>query len=284
MTATPYITPAEFAAQPTYLDLTGLRPGVPYPEAQTAELANVLLEASSWADNQCNQLLGAHLVSLNTRARVNRDGNLVIPLTDTPFLAVESLSVGASFTSIAAVVSPAVRVDRIQTLLVPVGSAVASPGAWLYVDLAYIAGWVSTAVSSAADAGATSLTVADPTGILPGGVYRLWEPGVEEVVTVSPSYSPALVTVPPAPTAVPLAAPTASAHIVGGGWSGMPTDMRDAVANRAISKLMRPDSTAEDSYPDTGLASGTRKNDPRRTSAGLVRDAAQVLNSYARRV
>jgi len=281
---TPYITPAEFAAQPTYLDLTGLRPGIPDPDAQTAELANILLQASSWADNQCNQTLAAHRVMASTRARINRDGNLVIPLTDTPFLAVESLSYGTSFTAMTTVAARSVRVEKVQTLLVPVGSGATISGAWLYVDLAYIAGWVSTTASSAAIAGATSLTVADPTGILPGSSYRLWEPGVEEVVTVSPSYAPPPTASPPTPTAIPLASPTLFAHDVGGGWSGMPADMRLAVANRAISLLMRPDSTAEDSYPDTGLASNTRKNDPRKTSAGLVKDAAQVLNSYARRV
>lgn len=284
MATKPYITPAEFAAEPTYLDITGLRLDTPDPAAQTAELANILLAASTWADNQCNQELAAHRVLLSRRVRIDRNGNLVIPLTDTPFLAVVSLSYGASFTAMTAVASPAVRVEKLQTLLVPVGGAAAVRGSWVYVDLVYIAGWVSTTVAAAASVGVSSLTVADPTGILPGTSYWLWEPGVEEVVTVSASYAPAPVTSPPTRTAVSLASPTAFAHTVGGGWSGMPADMRDAVTSRAISKLMRPDSTAEDSYPDTHLASGTRKNDPRKSSSGLVADAMGILGSYARRV
>jgi hypothetical protein len=284
MATTPYITPAEFAAQPTYLDLTGLRPNIPDPAAQTAELANILLEASSWADNQCNQVLAAHLVSRRTRARVNRDGNLVIPLTDTPFLGLQSLSYGTSFTAMSTDAAPSFRPDRVQTLLVAVKWALSIPGSWLYVDLAYTAGWVTTTVTTATSAGVSSLTVADSTGIAPATTYRLWEPGAEEAVTVAASYIPAPVTIPPTPATLPLAAPTVIAHTAGGGLSGMPTDMRDAIANRAISKLMRPDSTAEDSYPDTSLASGTRTSDPRKSSSGLVKDAVGILGSYARRV
>lgn len=284
MAMTPYVLPAEFRAHPTYLDTDGLRPGNPDPADQTAELANILLMASAWADNECNQTLAAHRVVRSTQARVDRDGNLVIPLTDTPFLNVESLSYGTSFTSMTTVTAPVARVSKVQTLLVPIGRGIAPAGVLLYVDLVYIAGWVATAVTSDAAQGATSLTVGDPTGILPGATYRLWEPGVEETVTVDASYAPQPATTPPPPTVIPLAAPTVFAHTVGGGWSGMPADMRLAVVNRGVSQLMRPDTTAEDSYPDTGLASNTRKNDSRKDGSGLVADAARILNSYARRV
>jgi hypothetical protein len=64
----------------------------------------------------------------------------------------------------------------------------------------------------------------------------------------------------------------------------MPADMRLAIANYTISLLARPDTTAEDSFPNTGLASNTRKNDPRKTGSGLAAEAARILNSYARRV
>lgn len=284
MVMTPYITPAEFAAHPTYLDLSGLRPGIPDPAAQAAELANILLMASSWADGRCNQELAAHRVFRTTRARIGRQGNLVIPLTDTPFLAIESLSYGTSFNAMTTVTAPAARVDKIQTLLVPVGFGSGAAGAWLWVDLVYIAGWASTTLASEAAEGASSLTVADPAGILPGASYRLWEPGAEEVVTVAPSYMPAPTTLPPTATPVPLVAPTVFPHTVGGGCSGMPADMRLAITNQALSQLMRPDSTAEDVYPDTALASNTRKFDPRRDGSGLVVEAKAALQSYARRV
>lgn len=280
----PYVTAAEFAAHPTYLDLDDLRINVDDPAAQTAELVNVLLMASGWADRTCNQVLAAHSVALSTRARADDDGNLMVGLPDTPFLALQSLAYGRSITAVAAVASlPACRVDRGKVLLVPTAGAV-TPGSAVWVDLTYTAGWANTTVTADAVSGATTLTVADPTGILPGATYRLWEPGAEEAVTVSPAWAPPAMTVPPAPTAVPLAAPTLYAHTPGGGWSGMPADMRLAVINYGVSQLLRPDTAAEDSYPDTRLSSGTRATDPRKDGSGLVAEAERLLNPYARRV
>lgn len=280
----PYVTAAEFEAHPTYLDLDDLRVNIDDPAAQAAELVNVLLMASGWADRTCNQVLGAHTVALSTRARADGDGNLMVPLPDTPFLALQSLAYGRSITSVAPVtVLPACRVDRGKVLLVPTGGGVI-PGVSVWVDLVYTAGWASTTVTVDTAIGATTLTVANPTGLLPGVTYRLWEPGAEEAVTVSPAWIPPTVTVPPTPTAVPLAAPTLYAHAIGGGWSGMPADMRLAVINYGVSQLMRPDTAAEDSYPDTHLSSGTRATDPRKDGSGLVAEAERLLNPYARRV
>lgn len=283
MAATPYVTSAEFTAHPTYLDLDDLRSGIADPTAQTAELSNVLLMASAWADRMCNQQLSAHQVNLNTRARVDRDGNLVVALTDTPYLSVQSVSYGTDWASMTTLANPVVRIEKRRTMLVPVGSSAAPVGMWLYADVLYTAGRPSTILTADATAAATSLTVADPTGILPGAQYRLWEPGAEEYVTVAASYVPPVVTDPPTATAIPLAAATTCAHTGGAGWSGMPPEMRLAVTNYAVSQLMRPDTAAEDSYPDTRLASGTRQKDPRQDGSGLVAEAVRLLNPFARR-
>jgi hypothetical protein len=278
---TPYVTAAEFTAHPTYLDVGDLRVDVEDPDAQTAELTNILLMSSAWADGLCNQPLAAHQVKLNTQGRVDSDGNLVVFPLDRPVLAVTEVSYGATFTRMTTVTSPTFRVKKDQTILIPVG---ALPGSRVYVDLTYIAGWVSTLLAGDAGQGASSLTVVDPAGILPGASYRLWEPGSEETVTVSSAYTPPTVTAPATPTAVPLAAPTLFAHTKGAGWSGMPGDMRLAIVNYTISQLMRPDTTAEDAYPDTSLSSGTRQEDSRKDGSGLVAEAARLLNQYTRRM
>jgi hypothetical protein len=282
MAATPYVTAAEFAAHPTYLDLQTLRSGVMDPDAQTAELTNILLMSSGWADNECNQPLGAHRVDLGTQGRIDRDGNLFVYPSDRPVLSVAAVSYGSTLSRMAYIAAPAARVDKNQTIIIPVGGAVTRGRVW--VDITYTAGWVSTLLTVDAVAGASSLTVADPTGILPGASYRLWEPGSEETVTVSPTWTPPAVTTPQAPVAVPLAAPTVHGHTVGAGWSGMPADMRLAVINYSISQLMRPDTAAEDSYPDTSLSAGTRQKDSRQDGSGLVAEAERILSSYARRM
>lgn len=187
MPVTPYVTAAEFAAHPTYLDLDDLRSGVSDPDAQTAELTNILLSASAWADNECNQLLGAHRVDLSTQGRIDQDGNLIVFPSDRPVLSVAAVSYGATFTRMSTVTTPTARVDKNQTIYIPVGR-ITTRGR-VYVDITYTAGWVSTLLAADTTAGTTSLTVADPTGIMPGASYRLWEPGREETVTVSPTWT-----------------------------------------------------------------------------------------------
>jgi hypothetical protein len=282
MAGTPYVTAPEFVAHPTYLDLETLRPGIMDPDAQTAELTNVLLMASAWADNVCNQPLGAHRVDLGTQGRVDTDGNLIVFPSDRPVLAVDAVSYGSTFARMSYVPRPAARVDKNQTIYVPVGGTATRGRVW--VDITYTAGWVSTLLADDAFAGVDSLTVLDATGIMPGASYRLWEPGVEETVTVAPTWTPPAVTDPSGAVAVPLTAPTMHAHNEGAGWSGMPADMRLAIVNYTISQLMRPDTAAEDSYPDTSLSAGTRQTDSRRDGSGLVAEAERILGSYARRM
>ncbi|MFG3287260.1 hypothetical protein ACGF3G_00350 [Streptomyces sp. NPDC048179] len=282
MDGTPYVTAAEFTAHPTYLDVETLRPGIMDPAAQTAELTNVLLASSGWADNICNQTLGAHRVDLSTHGRIDRDGNLVVFPSDRPVLSVAAVSYGSTFSRMAYLPAPAYRVDKNQTILIPVGRVSTRGRVW--VDITYTAGWVSTLLAEDAGPGDTSLTVADPTGVMPGATYRLWEPGVEETVRVSPTWTPPDVTTSPAPTVVPLAAPIANPHTEGSGWSGMPAEMRLAVVNYTISQLMRPDTAAEDSYPDTALSAGTQQEDSRKDGSGLVREAERILTSYTRQM
>lgn len=279
----PYVTAAEFAAHPTYLDLDDLRSGITDEAAQTAELTNLLLMASAWADGECNQPLGAHQVVAETRGRVDRSGVLRLHASRGPVLSVTGLSYGPDPFSLSAVASPQWKPEgETQNILFSIGSGTVLPGAWLSAQMTYIAGRVSTLLAASATAGATSLAVADPTGILPGARYRLWEPGAEETVTVSGSFVPPVVTAPPVQTSVPLAAPTLFDHSTGAGWSGMPGDMRLAVILYAVSQLLRPDTSREDSYPDTSLSSGTRQRDPRQDGSGMVAEAQRLLNQFTR--
>jgi hypothetical protein len=279
----PYVTAAEFAAHPTYLDLDDLRSGISDPAAQTAELTNLLLMASAWADGECNQPLGAHQVVAQTPGRTDRDGILRVHAFYGPVLSVSSLAYGRTPFSLMSTAAPQWAPEgETQNLLFPIGPGPWWPGARLSTSVTYVAGWVSTTLAAAASAGATSLTVTDPTGILPGATYRLWEPGAEESVTVSSAFVPPAVSAPAAPVPVPLAAPTVHDHTAGSGWSGLPSEIRLAVILYAVSQLMRPDTSSEDSYPDTSLSSGTREKDPRKDGSGLVAEAQRLLNPYTR--
>lgn len=293
MPSTPYVSAAAFTAHPTYMDLDDLRSGSSSDADQTAELVNLLLMASDWANNRAGQNLAAHTVVQNCRARFDRYGNLRIHPDDTPVIAVTSVAYGWSPTALTTVSATSAWVEDGRQIVIPLGGSggawsgslqfgAPSPGGEVFVQLIYIAGFVATQLSAAADADATMLTVADPTGIVPGGTYRVWEPGSEEDVTVSPTWVPPAAAVPIVPAAVTLASPTSFAHAAGHDVSGMPSDMRMAVTNYAVSALMRPDTAREDSYPDTSLSSGTRQRDPRQDGSGLVAEAERILSRYAR--
>lgn len=277
MAGTPYVTAAEFEAHPTYLDLDDLRSGIADAGAQTAELTNILLMASSWADGQCNQSLAAHRVVRRTRGRIGRDGILTVFPGDRPVLAVESIAYGTTVNRMNTLPAPNAWVGDDQSIQVPAGRI--APRGQVHVEITYIAGWVSTVLADAAWEDASTLAVDDATGILPGASYRLWSPGAEETVTVSPAWTPA-----PGSAVIPLDAPTRHSHSAGDGLSGMPAAMRLAVINYTVSQLMRPDTSAEDSYPDTTMSPATRKRDSRKDGSGLVTEGERLLAPFVRRM
>lgn len=294
MITTPFVSADAFKAHPTYLDLDDLRSGSASDADQTAELYNLLLMASDWASNRCNQPLNAHSVVQNCRARFDRYGNLKIHPDHTPVLRIGSVGYGWTPTALTVVNSSTAWVEDGRNIVFSLGDGAnmswsgslqfGTPvsGGEVFVQVTYDAAWVATTLASATDANATSLPVTDPTGVMPGASYRIWEPGAEETVTVSPDWTPPAVGTMPATTTVTLSAPTRNAHTAGQDFSGMPADMRLAVTNYAVSALMRPDTAAEDAYPDTRLNSGTRSQDPRKDGSGLVAEAERILARYAR--
>lgn len=291
MPTTPYVSAAAFRAHPTYLDTDGLRVGDPNPADQTAALTTLLLEASGWADNQCDQPLGAHTRTQRCRATVGRAGNLKFHADHTPVISVGSVGYGLAPGALTTVSGAGAWVENEANIVLPVGGG---NTAWsgslqfglplageVFVQASVTSGFVATVLVGTSMVGATSLTVTDPTGIVPGGEYRIWEPGAEETVTVSPTWIPPDATAPPTPTAVTLAVPAVNAHEAGHDFSDLPADARNAIVQYVTATLMRPDSTAEDEFPNTQLGSDTRRNDPRNGS-GLIAAAARTLASYGR--
>lgn len=291
MPTVPYVSAAAFTAHPTYLDLDGLRVGVADPADQVVELTNILLMASAWADNQCNQPLGAHTWTQRCRSRIDRSGNLSLHPDHGPVIGVASVGYGMTPTSLTTISGTGAWLEDGTNIVLPVGGG---NTAWsgslqfgtpqsgdVFVQATYTAGYVATVLNADSTAGASTLTVTDPTGIIPGGQYRIWEPGAEETITVSPAWAPPAATTLPTPATVTLATPALFAHTKSSDVSGIPTEIRNAVIQYATALLMRPDSTAEDEFPNTSLGSDTRRNDTRNGS-GLIAEAVRTLSSYGR--
>ena len=289
----PWLTPAMFKAFPTWLDTNDLIQGA-VQSAQDDALADVLLSATDWAVGELGEMrLDGHLVSGETgRARVLPNGRFTLMPRDVPLRAIVSLSVGWDPANLSAVTLPDAsmqvsangRVVSFSACSVLGSSSLVSssrvrPGGDLYYSWSYVAGFPN-ALLSAVTQGATSVTVDDPASILPGEVLRIWDPGISESLTVASSYAPAVPTVPPTATSIPLAAATAHAHASGTGITGFPRKALQAVIAYGVALLMREDVSGEEPVSGFGPDARTTAAGRGGLGAGLVNDAYEFLAPY----
>ncbi|MER8030739.1 hypothetical protein ABTZ78_17470 [Streptomyces bauhiniae] len=296
MAITPYVSAAAFRAHPTAVDTEGINTAVDAigdPDAQTAELTNLLLAASEWADNEVDQPLSAHLYTQRERVFAGRDGRLSLHADHGPVVEVTEVGYGYGPGALTTLTSPEVWVEQDTNLIISMGSSgtvgwsgslqFGSPAAGcdVFVQTTYVAGHVATVLTEPADEDDVSITVLDPTGIVPGGILRIWEPGVEESVAVARDWVPPTPSSTPEPASVSLVRPLRNAHTEGHDLSGLSADLRKAIILHTISQLLRPDSAAEAEYPDNA-SSSTRKDDSRPTGMGLLKEARRILAGYGR--
>lgn len=284
----PYVSVASFRASPTFLDSKTLNVGSVAPADQDAELYNQLLKASSWASNTvCNMPLHAHTNVENLRLRPDRQGLLKFLASDSPVRLVTGFSYGYSpgagnLRPVTDLTSQWIEGDAQVVFAFGGGPAAFSTlqfgpsyGAELFTTWTYAAGFANTTLANAPIAGASALLVTNPSGIYAGDTLRIWEPGKEEAVTIAGSYVAGA-------TTLPLTAPLTFAHTIGSGISGFPPDILQAVTNYTVALLMRPDSMAEDQFPDNAPPATARARDPRKNAGGLIAEALSLLRSYIR--
>ena len=292
----PYVTPAMFSAYPTWLDLDDLVPGG-VASVQEDVLADVLLQASDWAVGACeDMLLHAHFVQgEQLRTRAGGGGKLYIKPRDIPVRAITSLSYGWDPSAMTSLSLPAPSMwieDGREVSFVPFGGLSFTgpaiqfgpdprPGMLTYVNWSYVAGYPFALLSAAVTAGASSITVDDPAGILPGDVLRVYDPGQSEALTVAASYVPQVPTVPATQTAIPLAANAQHPHAVGTGVTGMPRKVLQAVIAFTVALLMREDVAEEEPVAGFGPSARTTGGARGGQAAGLVNDAYGWLFPYA---
>ena len=299
--AVPYLTAAQFAAYPTWLDLDNLLPGGA-AAAQPDVLDDVLLAASVWAVGQVeNMPLHGHWVQgENLRTRAGNRGRVYLRPHDVPVRAITALSWGCDPSALAAVTLPDASMwfeDGRLVSFAPGGGvvqftgpalqfgAVTRPGLEVYVTWSYVAGYPNTTMPSGLAENTASVEVADPTGILPGDVLRIYDQGsgtaaLSEAVTVASTYAPAMPTIPPTPTSIPLAAGAQFTHAAGVGITGMPRRVLQAVYAYGVALLMREDVSAEEPVSAFGPAARTTGGTRSGQAAGLVNDAIGWLSSY----
>lgn len=277
----PWLTPDMFRAYPTWMDTDNLIEGM-QQGAQDDALADALLTASDWAVGELGDMrLDAHLVSgEERRLRVQPGGRVLIQPSCVPVRAVVSISWGTDPSSL---VTPALGTlsvlpgnDGWEVSFLPGWSC----GSWVFVNWSYVAGFPSALLAEAVSQGDSTVTVDDPTGVLPGDTLRIFDPGSSENLTVASSYVPAIPAIPPAPTAVPLAAVARKGHAEGTGITGMPRRVLQAVIAYTVALLMREDVSGEEPVSPFGPTARTTSGSRGGQAAGLVNDASGWIAKF----
>jgi hypothetical protein len=301
MLTLPYVQVAEFRAYPSFMDSLNLRSGDTSIADQDDELRQMLLMASSMADDFMefgqnsisDGVLQAHTRTENRRNRVDRDGRFKIHPDHKPILNVTAFSYGSDPRTLQPVSDlTGLWVERSSSFVLPLAlgpgmSALqfgrpAYDGEY-YTQYTYSAGYVNTILGGALAPGASSIPVLDSTGITggtstqPPSVLRLWEPGVEEAVTVAPTYIPGSLNVP-----ITTTIQFTHANAVPTGVSSLPPHAHEAVILYACALLMRPDTEAEDVFPGARRETNTNVGSKSSDGSGFVEEAERLLDGLRR--
>lgn len=232
--STPYLTIDEYKNAPTAIDIDNLVSNSQDPDAQNAELANVIARASSWIDTYCNQVLGASKETETQRTRIRPDGTIRFHPRYNPIIALTNFQFGTNFTSL--ITYPDCSLSWIESseIIVPYAWAYinyssqgplefglpSSPYSEVFLKYTYINGYTNTTIIEAIE-GETTLTVKDPIGITAGQMLKIYDGFKSENVRVADSYvfgSPI----------VPLDAPLFYDHTPGVSISALPPAVKEA--------------------------------------------------------
>jgi hypothetical protein len=229
----PYLTVQEYKDAPTSIDYNNLVVGG-NQAAQDAELANVILRASSYMNEYLNQSLVADQYTETQRVRVNGQGMIALHPNNSPIISLSSFQYGADPNNLVALPDCSTAWFEAQQLIIPLSNLGLnyssqgplgfgfgySPRQQLFTEYTYVSGFVNTTIATAT-AGATSLTVADGTGIIAGQPYRIYDGSKSERITVASTYTNGS-------TTVPLTSALAFTHAAGVAIGNMPNAIKEA--------------------------------------------------------
>ncbi|MEC5149229.1 hypothetical protein [Cryobacterium sp. GrIS_2_6] len=222
----PYLTPAEYLASPTGVNVSQLVVGGT-PQQNADALSQTIARASSLADDYCYQILGATLDTQAGRYRVSNEGTLKVPLAFTPVIQVTNVSVGPQPSMMASLPDLSnVWVGRKVTEIPILAMSFPMPGAtsrtasgYLYAAVTYVNGYANSVLTAATNGGATTILVDSTLGVLPGMQLTIHEPGVSERVNVLSVTG----------NTATLAAPLVNLHSAGANVSALPEAIKQAV-------------------------------------------------------
>ena len=230
-----YISVAEYKNAPTSLSISTLVVNG-NQQAQDAELSNVILRASSYMNEYFNQNLVADEYTETQRIRYSASGGyFALHPNNAPIVSLSAFEYGQDPNFLNSLADCSTAWFEGQQIIIP-GTQIGfnwssqgplgfgpgvSPSNWTFTKYTYVAGYTNTHIISAAEAGDTSITVEDPTGIVGGQRYRIIDSFKNEWVTVDSSYTYG-------DAIVPLTAPLAFGHDAGAVFSNLPNVIKEA--------------------------------------------------------
>jgi hypothetical protein len=280
-TYTPYITAADFLAEPTGVDTSQLIPaGSSLTEAQA--LARLVANASSEADRICQKVLAATLDVESRTYRVQRDGTIHVPLPFGPVIMITSVVAGFTANTMTALADlSGIRFEG-NVALIPVQcppplsfqfspnpAAYARPGR-IFADVTYVNGWAHSTLSASTLANAQSITPKSVVGFVPGLPFTVYDGVNTEAAQVAPTYVVGAAT-------VPLVSPLANAHAAGITVSALPPFVRQSVI--ALAKwLAKTKGTKAIAMPSiSGRTVNTSRAKPQKTEPDGDEDYQQAV-------
>lgn len=230
----PYVSVQEYKSAPTAVSVSTLVVGG-NQQAQDAELANVILRASSYMNEYFNANLNADEYTETQRIRYsNSSGYFALHPNNSPIISLSDFQYGSNPNELYSISDCSKVWFEGQQIIVPnpligfnwssqgpLAFGSVSPTGWTFTKYTYVAGFVNTNLALDATAGDTQITVTDPTGIIAGQRYRITGLQVNEWAYVDSSYVYGN-------AVVPLSSPLAFDHLAGDTFYNMPNVIKEA--------------------------------------------------------
>jgi hypothetical protein len=273
----PYLTVDEYRRAPTGVDLVGLSPGT--GAQRDAELANIIARASGLVNTVAFQNLAATSDTEQTRARMNRAGEITVQTRNWPIQDVQSVFFGPQPNELAQMDLTNLWIEDSSFTLAPPSLGLTSsqgalqfpmvgPSARGFAKYTYTNGWPCTTLANAPAQGATSIQVADKTGIHANTKLTIYDAANTETVTV---------TVEPVSTTLTVSA-TQFAHTnTGVSVTSLPPAIKEAAILMVSALIKLRGNQALIMRQINGSAEKDNKNEPGHAD---VRDAVWILQPF----
>jgi hypothetical protein len=227
-----YITIAEYKNAPTSIDYDNLVVGG-NAGAQDAELANVIMRASSYMDQHFNQNLSAQTYVETQRTRMTSEGYIALHPNNAPVIQLSDFQYGGSPLNLITLPDCSQTWFENQQIIIPLSQLSTSyssqgplsfgggfPRQQLFTKYTYVAGYVNTKIVTAT-ATQTTLTVKSGAGIVAGQTLHIYDGATSEDVIVASTYTNGS-------TTVPITTALVSTHAAGVAIGNLPTTIKQA--------------------------------------------------------